>query len=85
MCDAHIIERLEPKPGDRAGDRPLQTPLQPQISASSGKAGDGGRRVERNAALVALAEDQRLAHVGDIVCPLQHGRRTRGRRRCRHT
>ena len=45
---------------------PLQMPLQPQISASSGKRRDGRRGIERAAALEGRPEDQRVAHLGDV-------------------
>ena len=60
---------------------PLQTPLQPQISASSGSAAIGSRRIERDAAGVVLAEDQRLAHVGDVGAALQQVEEPRAVRR----
>ncbi len=44
---------------------PLQTPLQPQISASSGKAATAAIG-SRGRPLIGLAEDQRVAHLGDI-------------------
>ena len=82
---AHVIERLEPKPGDRPGDRPLQTPLQPQISASSGRAATAAAGSSGMPPCVVLAEDQRLAHVGDIGAALQMVEEPWAVRRCRRT
>ena len=67
---AHIIERLEPKPSDRSGNAALADAVAAADFGIVRKDGDRGRRVGRTADLVALAEDQRLALVGDISLPL---------------
>jgi hypothetical protein len=59
-------------PGDRAGDPALADAVAAADLCIVGQGGDGGRRIERNAAGVVLAENQRLAHVGNVGAALQH-------------
>jgi hypothetical protein len=63
---AHIVERGQALGGDGAGDLPLHTPLQPQISASSGKAATAAIGSSGEPTLIGLAEDQRVAHLARI-------------------
>ena len=82
---ADVVERLEAEPRDRAGDLALAHAVAAADLRVVGQRGDGRRRVERNAALVALAEDQRLAHLGDVDAALEEIEEPGAVGRCRRT
>jgi hypothetical protein len=77
----HLIETLQPETGDGARDLALADAVAAADLGIVGQGRDRGRRIERDAAGIVLAEDQRLAHVGDVGAALEQVEEPRAIRR----
>ena len=72
---------LQPEAGDGARDLALADAVAAADLGIVGQGRDRSRRIERDAAGIVLAEDQRLAHVGDVGAALQQVEEPRAVRR----
>ena len=69
---AHLVDRGQAAAGDRLDDRSLAYAVAAADFRIIRQGCNGRRRVQRGPSLIGLAENQRVAHRGDVDALLQH-------------